>query len=191
MECIAATIGGIALEFETSPDVFSPRGIDRGTLAMLSQVEFAPSDRVLDLGCGYGVVGIYAARQIGADRVVLLDSQAGAVRLARANAARNGVPDVIVEQSRAFRDTRQTGFSWILCNPPYHEDFAVPKEWIHKGFNRLVQGGRMVFVAKRRTWYENKLTTIFGGTRVCEVDGYLVLTSEKRRSDYASARRAR
>ncbi|MBW2416442.1 MAG: methyltransferase [Deltaproteobacteria bacterium] len=190
VRCIVATVAGVELEFETSPGVFSPRAVDRGTLAMLSQVVLAPSDRVLDLGCGYGVVGVWAAKQIGEDRVVMLDSDTEAVRLARANAPRNGVPGVTIVQSTGFRDTRETGFDWILCNPPYHDDFSVPKEWIHKGFNRLERGGRMVFVTKRRTWYENKLVAIFGGTRVDEVDGYFVLTSEKRRSDYANARPA-
>ncbi len=68
---IATTISGIELRLETSKSVFSPRAIDAGTLAMLSVVEFAPDDRVLDLGCGYGVVGILAARLLGPEQVVL------------------------------------------------------------------------------------------------------------------------
>ena len=53
---IEAVIKNIGLSFESSSDVFSPLAIDRGTLAMLAQVEFAATDKVLDLGCGYGVV---------------------------------------------------------------------------------------------------------------------------------------
>ena len=92
MALITETLKGIELTFETSPDVFSPRWIDRGTRAMLSIVEFAKDDRVLDLGCGYGVVGILAARLIGADRVVMIDSSAEAVRLTGSNNRRPPAP---------------------------------------------------------------------------------------------------
>ena len=66
-------IKGVELRFKTEDGVFSPSGIDKGTLAMLSQVVFSPGDRVLDLGCGYGVVGILAAKLIGSEQVVMLD----------------------------------------------------------------------------------------------------------------------
>ena len=56
--------------FETTPELFSPRGLDRGTEAMLSTVTFAPGERVLDLGCGCGVVGILAAKIVGAENVM-------------------------------------------------------------------------------------------------------------------------
>ena len=79
------------------------------------------------------------------------------------------------------------GFTKILCNPPYHADFAVPKEFIHKGFNRLEIGGEMILVVKRRTWYQNKLRSIFGGASVREIDGYYVLSAQKRRTSYANA----
>ena len=56
-------INGISLVFETASTSFSPLGVDRGTLAMISTVEFSQADKLLDLGCGYGVVGIYASRR--------------------------------------------------------------------------------------------------------------------------------
>lgn len=58
---IKTEIKEVSLEFETSNKVFSPSSIDMGTMAMLSQVEFQSTDKVLDLGCGYGVVGILAS----------------------------------------------------------------------------------------------------------------------------------
>ena len=186
---IAARFDEIELSFETSAGLFSPGAVDRGTRALLAQVDLSPDDRVLDLGCGYGVIGILVARRIGAERVVMLDSDPEAIRLARHNAVLNAVEGVTIERSEALRDTRETDFTWILCNPPYHTDFAVPREMIEKGFNRLRVGGRMALVTRRRTWYEKKLGGIFGGAEVHEVDGYFVLTAEKRRKDYARRRR--
>ena len=62
---IEAEVLGQRLELETLPGLFSPRHADRGTLAMLSRAHFEPGMRVLDLGCGCGLVGIVAARICG------------------------------------------------------------------------------------------------------------------------------
>ena len=87
---IVATVKGVELRLETAPGLFSPRAVDAGTLAMLSRAEFGPEDKVLDLGCGYGVVGLAAARLGRPDRVWLLDKDPAAVELARVNLAANG-----------------------------------------------------------------------------------------------------
>ena len=191
MALISETLHGIELVLETSPSVFSPRAIDRGTRAMLSAVEFAPDDRLLDLGCGYGVVGILAARLIGPERVVMTDNNDEAVRLARANAGRNGVEGVTLFLCDAFSGLDETEFTLILTNPPYHVDFSVPKQFIEKGFNRLAIGGRMFMVTRRRTWYENRLRAIFGGATVRKIDGYAVLSAERRQRNYARTRARR
>ena len=58
---IHAKIKDVDLKFETESSLFSPNSIDNGTLAMLSEIDFLPGDKVLDLGCGYGVAGILAS----------------------------------------------------------------------------------------------------------------------------------
>lgn len=186
---ITVSIHGIDLTLESAPELFSPRGLDRGTAAMLSQVEFHPDDKVLDLGCGYGLVGILAAKLIGPERVVMTDVDPRAVELSQINAQTNSVSEVTILHSNAFRDHTKTDFSLILSNPPYHHDFSVPKEFILKGFNRLRIGGKLVMVTKRRNWYRNKLANVFGGVKVTEIDDYFVFTAEKRREHYANARR--
>ena len=185
---ITVNIKGIDLTLTTDPGLFSPRQVDAGTLAMLSAVEFLPDDKVLDLGCGYGVVGIVAARLIGAERVFMIDNDPAAVACARANAKLNHVPDVSISVSDGFDEFGETGFTKILCNPPYHEDFSVPKRFVHKGFNRLALGGQMVMVTKRRKWYEKKLAGIFGGVTVREIDGYHIFTATKKSSTWAKAK---
>lgn len=182
---------GIVLRLKTQPELFSPNSIDKGTRAMLSAVTFKPTDKVLDLGCGYGVVGLYAAKKIGADRVTMTDIDEAAIAAAEENAVRNGVPQVQLLQSDGFRQLNETGYSLILSNPPYHSDFSVAKHFIEKGFNRLVLGGFLVMVTKRRDWYRNKLTAIFGGTSIREIDGYDVFIAEKRRTSYAKQKKSK
>ncbi|WP_339734448.1 methyltransferase [uncultured Gimesia sp.] len=174
---------------KTAPELFSPKNLDRGTEAMLSTVTFEPGQRVLDLGCGYGVVGILAAKIVGPENVVLTDVDPLAVKYAHLNAEQNEVAGVTILQSDGFQDHQETDFNWILSNPPYHEDFSVAKNFIMKGFNRLKIGGRMVMVTRRRLWYQKKLGSIFGGTDVHEIDGYFVFHSEKRRATYAARKR--
>lgn len=182
---------GQRLELETRPGLFSPQHPDRGTLAMLSRVRFEPGMRVLDLGCGCGLVGVLAAKLCGEGNVVLCDIDPVAVQTAAQNAARNGVGGVKAVVSDGFSDLDETGFDLILSNPPYQSDFSVAKGFIEKGFNRLALGGRMVMVTKRRDWYRNKLSAIFGGARVSAVDGYWVFEAEKRDARYANRREGR
>ncbi len=178
---ISAEIKNVSLKFETDPSNFSPNGIDSGTLAMLSAVDFLPNDKVLDMGCGYGVVGILAAKLIGAGNVTMCDISESAVKQAKINAELNGVPDIDIKISDGFSEIPDNGFTLILSNPPYHTDFSVPKHFIEVGFKKLAVGGKMVMVTKRLDWYKNKLASVFGGVRVREIDGYYVFISEKRR----------
>lgn len=182
---ISVKLNDVVMSFETSPKLFSPYSLDTGTNAMLSCVSFSQTDKVLDLGCGYGIVGIYAAILIGAQHVTMVDIDETAITVARENARLNGVPDINIVRSDGFKSIDDAGFTIILSNPPYHTDFSVAKHFIEKGFNRLVIGGRMVMVTKRKEWYKTKLIAIFGGVSVKEIDGYFVFIAEKRSPSYA------
>lgn len=189
MPKIAAEVMGRRVELETRPGLFSPEHADRGTLAMLSLVRFEPGMKVLDLGCGSGLVGILAAMTCGEENVVMSDIDPLAVEAAAGNAARNGVGGVKVVLSDGFSGLDDTGFDLILSNPPYQSDFSVAKGFIEKGFNRLKLGGRLMMVTKRREWYRNKLSAIFGGVRIHEIDGYFVFEAERRDLHYAKRRK--
>ena len=177
---IEEQVQGVDLVLQTNEEVFSPTAVDKGTRAMLSFVEFKEGDKVLDLGCGCGVVGILAAKQIGANNVVMCDVSENAVQLSKQNAAVNGVDGVTIRRSDGLNEISETGFTLILSNPPYHTDFAVAKGFIEDGFKKLLVGGKMVMVTKRLDWYRNKLSSVFGGVTVKEQDGYYVFLAEKR-----------
>ena len=181
----------IKMKFKTSAELFSPKGIDRGTLAMLSIVNFNKNGKVLDLGCGYGVVGILAAKIIGDENVTMIDKVGTAVQISRENAILNRVPNIKIYQSDGFRNLEEKDFTLILSNPPYHVDFKIPKEFIEKGFNRLTIGGKMYMVTKRKDWYKNKFISIFGGVKIWEIEDYYVFKAVKMNSIYAKAKQGR
>ena len=177
---IKEEINGIEVVCETGEYYFSPKGVDRGTRLMIETVPVADGDKVLDLGCGYGVVGIYAAKKLGGENVVMCDILEDAVALSTENLTRNGIEGVRVLQSDGLRSIEDRDFTLILSNPPYHTDFSVAKEFIEDGFRRLKVGGRMALVTKRLDWYRNKLKTVFGGVKVFEKEDYYIFLSEKR-----------
>jgi 16S rRNA (guanine1207-N2)-methyltransferase len=183
---IETIIQNVPLVFETASSLFSPTRVDSGTSFLLSNVQFDSDDKVLDLGCGYGAIGIFVAKLLGSDHVYMIDSDPEAVRYAERNSRENGVAGVRIELSDGFRHFHETGFTKILCNPPYHCDFSIAKHFIEKGFNRLVIGGAMWMVTKREKWYRNKLTSVFGGVRLTSRDEYFVFQALKKQPTYAS-----
>ena len=183
---LQAEVLGQRVELETCSGLFSPEHIDRGTLAMLSHVRFESGMRIMDLGCGCGIVGIVAAKIAGEENVFMSDADPLAVETARRNAQRNGVGGVSIFTSDGFRDVDASGFDLILSNPPYQTDFSVAKGFIEKGFNRLKIGGTLYMVTKRREWYKNKLISVFGGVEIRETDGYFVFIAQRRSLKYAN-----
>jgi 16S rRNA (guanine1207-N2)-methyltransferase len=184
---VEVVVEGVHLKFETDPRLFSPQCVDDGTACLLTHVHFRENDKVLDLGCGYGVIGIYAAKRINPTQVFLVDNDPAAVSCAMQNAQINQVESIHIQCSDGFRRLGEKDFTKILCNPPYHTDFSVAKHFIEKGFNRLVVGGSMWMVTKREDWYRNKFKSIFGGVRVTRQNSYIIFEAIKKSHSYASA----
>lgn len=178
---IKELLKNIELSLYTEEEVFSPKSIDTGTKAMLSFVKLTKEDKVLDLGCGYGIVGIWAAKQIGAKQVTMCDINPIAVACSKRNAILNEVEEgLTILESDGLSNISDQDFSLILSNPPYHVDFSVPKQFIEQGYKKLKLGGKLYMVVKRKDWYKNKLISVFGGVMIQEKDGYYVLIAEKR-----------
>lgn len=177
---IEVQLKGKDLQFETSSKLFSPLSIDKGTLSMLEEITFDKSDKILDLGCGYGVVGILAAKLIGPENVIMCDISDLAVEISQRNAMRNNLEKVTILKSDGLENIDETNFTLILSNPPYHTDFSVAKEFIESGYKKMALNGKMVMVTKRLTWYKNKLISVFGGVKIIEKNGYYIFIAEKR-----------
>jgi 16S rRNA (guanine1207-N2)-methyltransferase len=172
-------------------DVFSPNDIDTGTITMLNLIELNENDKVLDLGCGTGVVGVAIAKQIGADKIVMADIDDKALECSRSNLELNEVNNVKLIKSNGFENIEDFDFTMILSNPPYHTNFSVAKHFIESGKKHLKVGGRFILVVKRLDWYKNKMTTVFGGISVHEKNGYYVMISEKKDNYRKSLKQAK
>ena len=110
----------------------------------------------------------------------MCDISEQAIACAAQNAVLNGVENINIVLSDGYENIEENDFTIILSNPPYHADFSVPKKFIEIGFKKLAVGGKLVMVTKRLDWYKNKLTSVFGGVKVREINGYYVFVAEKR-----------
>ena len=185
-----AVFNGKEITVETKVSLFSPNEADRGTLSMLRHVGFVPGMKLLDLGCGAGIVSL-AACCFGLlpQDIVMTDIDPVASSVSLENMERNGFGGALVLTGDALSEVPGNDYDLILSNPPYHTDFKVAKTFIEKGFNRLKIGGKMYMVTKRKDWYKNKLISVFGGVKIYEDDGYFVFEAEKRNMSYASKKR--
>lgn len=180
-------LSGKVIEIKTDVSLFSPMGPDKGTLSMLEHANFSSDDKVLDLGCGAGIVGLAACcAGVPSRNVTMTDVDFNAVKHSIENMKNAGFEEATIVCGDALTKVPDSDYSVILSNPPYHTDFSVAKTFIEKGFNRLKIGGRMLMVTKRRDWYKNKMISVFGGVKIYEHDdGYLVFESVKKSDRYA------
>jgi 16S rRNA G1207 methylase RsmC len=141
--------GGRRLELGVAQELFSSHEVDVGTrllLRTLAGPEHASRRRVLDLGCGYGPLGL-ALRAAAADRVVhLVDRDALAVEYSRENAARNRLDDVEVYGSLGYADVRGSGFDLIVSNIPAKAGPPVIEQLLLGGAGLLAPGGLVAVV---------------------------------------------
>jgi 16S rRNA (guanine1207-N2)-methyltransferase len=175
---IRTRLRGLDFEFETSSGVFSHKRVDSGTRLLVESMKLPEEGRVLDLGCGYGVVGIVAAKLNPALEVWMTDVNSRAASLAEANARRNGVK-VTVRQGSLYEPVGSLKFDLIVTNPPISAgiDAAVrpmivgaPAHLVGDGSLQLVvqsnKGGRTLSGIIEETFGNIEITSRGGGFRV-------------------------
>src|SRR5438046_9631687 len=141
------TIRGHPFTFQTDAGVFSGRGLDRGTELLLAALEVGPCESILDLGCGYGTLGIVAARLSEGGRVILTDVNERAVALAKANVAANGIRNAEVRTGALYQPVADLAFDHILANPPIRAGREIVDRIIAAAPARLLEGGSLWLVA--------------------------------------------
>ncbi len=137
------------LQFAIPHDVFSTLRIDEGTILLLKHLPEAPPAKVLDLGCGYGALGLPVAALHPKSRVKLVDRDLLAVEWARRNAVKNDLRGVEVVGSLGFDQIEDRDYDWILCNVPARIGKPFMVHLFKEGSRRLNRGGELRVVVIR------------------------------------------
>jgi len=143
---------GHDFEFLTSSGIFSHKRIDAGTRLLIESMMLTNRGDALDIGCGYGPIGIVAAKMKPKLQVWMTDINQRAVELANENAIRNGVENVQFLMGSLYEPVKDRYFDIILTNPPITAGIRQAVEPIIRGStNHLKKNGslQMVFRTKK------------------------------------------
>lgn len=160
----AFRVGGTALQVASLPGVFSHGELDEGTHDLLATLGEVQARRILDVGCGAGVIGA-ALHAHQADRHIdMVDVSAWALAAARRTAELNGMPVERVFASDVYSDVRGT-YDLIVSNPPFHRgidtDWSVVERFLVQARDHLAPGGSVRFVANSHLAYAELLNRSF------------------------------
>jgi len=145
---VDARLRGRSWTFLTDRGVFAREGVDPGTQLLIEAMRVEAGDRVLDLGCGYGPIGLVAATFALRGRVVMVDVNERAVALARENAARAGLENVEVYQGDGTAPVRGRTFDVVAMNPPIRAGRDTVRRLLRESRDTLRPGGRFYLVAR-------------------------------------------
>ncbi len=162
------SLDGIELDFVSTWGLFSPRAIDDGTRLLIPYLELKPDSDCLDLGCGYGPIGLVLARKAPEGRTTLVDKDFVAVEYARKNIALNDIDNAQVVLSNGF-DQLPAGqrFDVIVSNIPAKVGKELLTLWLNDAWRRLTPGGQIYVVTVNglRLFMKRHLGTVFGNYR--------------------------
>ena len=148
------------------PGVFAWDRLDEGSRALIDVMEIGPGDRVLDLGCGYGIVGAVAAKLAPAGMATLVDVELDALESAHRTVAVNGLLNCAVLPSDGAAAVRDLTFDVVATNPPFHVGkgtvYDAALQFIEDAAAILRPGGRLYLVANRFIPYETAIEQTFG-----------------------------
>ncbi|WP_239619164.1 class I SAM-dependent methyltransferase [Cohnella mopanensis] len=163
---------GINLRLTSDAGVFSRDGVDFGSRVLIEQMEIPSDAQVLDIGCGYGPIGLIAARLAPQGHVKLIDINERAVELASHNAQANGIRNVSFAQSDLFAAVATETFDVILSNPPIRAGKVVVHQLFMESWQHLNPGGSTWVVIQNKQGAPSaraKLEEIYGEEQVVEV----------------------
>ena len=144
---IRTILRGKRYEFITSRGVFSSKRVDKGTRVLAENMVLPEEGRLLDMGCGIGIIGIIAARERPGLEVVMTDINQRAVDLTRLNAKRNKVTNISVHEGFLYEPLGDTKFDTIVSNPPVSAGMRkVVFPLVQGAKERLVEGGTLQLV---------------------------------------------
>ncbi|MEO1917590.1 MAG: methyltransferase [Candidatus Thioglobus sp.] len=153
------------LILKTRWGVFSPRSIDDGTLLLMKYLDVAKKDKCLDLGCGYGPIGLAVAKSCPQGEVHMVDKDFVAVELSNNNAKLNHIDNARAYLSDAFLSVNKDNyFDQIISNVPAKVGREQLSIILYDAYDALKPGGKITFVTINglRNFIKDNFKSVFG-----------------------------
>jgi len=175
-------LNGEQLKFETSFGVFSPKEIDEGTRLILQHLQVEPHFDCLDLGCGYGPIGIWMARKASKGSSLLLDKDFVAIDHAKQNIRINGLNNAEAMLSNGLSALNEQKFDLIVSNIPAKVGNEMLYLFLYDAFYHLKLGGKFVVVTVNglRHFCKRTFNEVFGNyKKVKQGKSYTISSTTK------------
>ncbi|MGD6804806.1 class I SAM-dependent methyltransferase [Rossellomorea vietnamensis] len=183
-QMIEIVLRDFKFRMKTDQGVFSKKEIDFGSRLLIDS--FAENEQdgpLLDVGCGYGPIGLSMAKSFPGRTVHMVDVNERALGLAKENAEKNGIHNVSIYESSCFQKVNEKEFSAILTNPPIRAGKSVVHEILEDSYNHLIEGGELWVVIQKKQGAasaEKKMEDIYGNVEIAaKKKGYQILKSVK------------
>lgn len=176
-------LAGRNFQFVTDSGVFSRDTVDYGSRVLIEHFdsENLPEGTLLDVGCGYGPIGLALAHQTGRP-VEMIDVNNRAVELAQGNAKRNGI-EADIHQSNIYETLHQPTYAAIISNPPIRAGKKVVHQILSDAAPLLKVGGTLTIVIQKKQGApsaKSKMAEVFGNAEIVAKDkGYYIIRSVK------------
>lgn len=174
---------GKMFKFTTDAGVFSKKTVDFGSRVLIDAFTETnlPAGGILDVGCGYGPIGLSLA-SASEREVTMVDINQRAIELAEKNAQLNNVKNVNIFESNIYENVTGT-YAAVLSNPPIRAGKQVVHEILEGAYPRLVTGGTLTVVIQKKQGAPSaakKMEEVFGNVETLTKDkGYFILQSMK------------
>lgn len=174
-----------SFKFTTDNGVFSKRTVDYGSRTLLAAFDpsHLPAGPILDLGTGYGPIGMALAYQSPERTVDMVDVNELALSLARKNTALNDITNVNIFTSDRYDQITRSDYAAIVTNPPVRAGKAVVEAMLTGALPHLSIGGTLTVVLQKKQGAPSAkklMQATFGNCQIIKKDkGYYILQSVK------------
>jgi len=178
------TLKNRTFRFKTDNGVFSKKEVDFGSKLLIESFEASSvSGDILDVGCGYGPIGLSIAKSNENITVHMVDVNQRALELAKENAALNEVGNVDIYESDRLTQVKHKSFTSILTNPPIRAGKNVVHDIFEQSVGHLVDGGELWVVIQKKQGAPSaiaKLEQLFQEVEVkVKKKGYFIIKAKK------------
>ncbi|QQZ09540.1 class I SAM-dependent methyltransferase [Heyndrickxia vini] len=175
---------GQVFRFKTDQGVFSKKEVDFGSRFLIDMFKMPDiNGPILDVGCGYGPIGLAIAKMSVDRSVHMIDVNHRALNLAKENAETNSITNVAIYESDRYENVKETEFAAIVTNPPIRTGKNVVHDILTNSFKHLKVGGELWVVIQKKQGAPSakaKLEEIFEEVKVVGKNkGYYILKAKK------------